>query len=106
MPRILTVNPEPLRVINCGFISIAGHVPHDNLITGFNSLTLKRHIVLCDATHMGQRRLPTNNFGNHRGNQARIGTELLILERILIQPQHATRNRISGCVVPPNNQQN
>ena len=35
MPRILTVNPEPLRVINCGFISIAGHVPHDNLITGF-----------------------------------------------------------------------
>ena len=73
MSRIGAVNPKPFRVIDRRLIPIARYVPHNDLVPLLDALALKIDIATGDSAHMGQWRLPTNDFRDHRGDEPWIG---------------------------------
>ena len=74
--RIFTVNNQFFSTLKHVFISIAREIPHQQLIAGLNLLAADNAIVVRRATHVGERRLPANDFGHHIWNQRVIVLQL------------------------------
>ena len=68
MPRVSAVNQELIRTIDHFIVTIARDIPHDHLIAFFDLLAAELKITRGCSTHVGKRRLPTNNFRNHPRN--------------------------------------
>ena len=104
MTRIRSIDTKPLGFSDRTFVSIAGEIPHDNLIALFDRLTLEYHVIAGNTTHVSERSLPANNFWNHARNEPRVRPQLIKFLRVQVVPQHATRNRVSRRVVAADNQ--
>ena len=65
----MTIDFKLVWFFNNSFVTITGNIPHNNLVTFFNHLTIKINILLRNSSHVSKRCLPSNNFRDHVRNQ-------------------------------------
>ena len=101
----VAVDNELIGPLNHRVIAVARNVPHDHPVTLADLLALEFDILRRGPAHMGQRRLPTDNLRNHVRDQARIGLELVIFPRKLVQGQDPARDRVARRIIAADDQQ-
>ncbi len=105
MARVGSIDLKLIRVRNEVFVSIPRYVPHQELVTFQDLFIADLTIFVRGTSHIGNRRLPTNNFRNHIRCEPMVGPEFLVLDRIFVKGQHSTRNGVSSGVIATDDQQ-
>ena len=83
-----SVDDELICVFYVIFIAVARDIPHSQSVTLLDLLATQGGVFHSCTCHMGQRRLPTDDFRYHFRDQARVLQQLFIFTWILIQRQH------------------
>lgn len=65
LARALPVDDEFLGPVDHRFVAIARKIPHDDFVTLGDALSADLGVFQRGSTHVGERGLPADDFGNH-----------------------------------------
>ena len=96
---------KAIRLDEDGVVTVAGNVPHGDLVAGANGPPVHLDIDLGAARHISQRRLIADDFGDHIRDQRSVAPHFFKLARILVEEIDAAADRIARRVVAADDQQ-
>ena len=102
---VVPADDEVVGILEGALITVARGVPHHDLVALADELTIQNRVLLGDPTHVGQRRLPTDDLVDQLRDEPMVGPEAIELLRELVERQHAARHRIAGGVVATDDKQ-
>src|SRR6185437_14185962 len=80
-------------------VAVARDVPHHDLLALPDLLAAEFDVARRVAAHVGEWGLPADGFADHVGDEIRGFAQLLVLIGVLVEREHAARNRVAGGVV-------
>ena len=95
----LTIDHQLVRVRDYVLVAVARDIPHGNLVALPDLLAAQLVILQGGTAHMGERRLPAYDFGNHVRDQRRVRLQLAVLLRELVERIETAGDRVTRCVV-------
>ena len=78
-----------VRIVDRLLVPVARDVPHDDFVALLDLLAAKLRILKRGTAHMGERRLPADDFRHHGFNERRIFEQLPVLIRVLVEREQA-----------------
>src|SRR6185437_5005761 len=103
--RPLAIDDELVRPVDRVLVAVARDVPHDDLLALFDPLAADLGVGERGAAHMRDRALPADDLRHHALDQRRIGAQLVVLFRILVQRQQPAGDRVPRRVAAGHDQQ-
>ena len=88
-----------------GLVPVSREVPEQDLIVLLDQLAAELDILRRSASHVGEGGLPANDLRDEVGDQTRVGDELVVLLRPLVQRIDTARHGVAGGVVAADDQQ-
>src|SRR6185437_735263 len=80
-------------------VTVARDVPHHHLLALPDLLAAELDVARRVAAHMGERGLPADGFRHHVGDEIWGLAQLPVLIGVLVEREHAARNRVASGVV-------
>ncbi len=96
---------ELVRIVENVLVVVGRQVPHQDLVVLLDLLAAQLGVFGCGATHIGQRRDPTDHLGHEAAHQPGIILQLLPLVGEQVQAVHTARHGVAGRVVTTDDQQ-